>query len=156
MKKSSALFTVLISLCMFAKAQLYLGAGGYPNGAAMSADVTLELHARSAIMNGNFSPGLRGQLAFAQHAVYSSICLTPDYYFSRPRNGARLFAGGGLGPYDESKENNHPDNPKNTLGFFLRTGIEAGRFRLSGEYNITGGINNYAAINLGFFFGGGK
>jgi hypothetical protein len=151
LKKSSALFIVLISLCLFAKAQVYLGVGGFPYGEVMSTDLTLELHIGPTATD-KFALGARGQLAFAYQAVYSSICLTADYYFSRPENGLRIFAGGGFGPFDESKENNHANNPNNTLGLFPRIGIEAGHFRLSAEYDITGGINNYAAVNLGFFF----
>jgi len=162
MKKSSALFIIFISFCLFAKAQVYLGAGGYPNGAAMSTDLTLEAHGRPTASD-KFYLGLRGQLAFADHAAYTSICITTDYYFSRPENGFRIFAGGGFGGFNELSVRNGTANSDNffnlnngNFGFFPRIGIEAGRFRLSAEYNITGGIDNYAAVNLGFFFGRGR
>jgi hypothetical protein len=149
------LFIILMGLCLFAKAQLYAGVGGYPYGEAISTDLTLELRIRGALMTNSFSPGLRAESASADKAFYTSICVTGDYYFSRHGNFLRVFAGGGLGGFNESKENGGNNKPNDLFGFFTRTGVETGRFRLSGKYDFTGGINNYAAVNLGFFFGGG-
>jgi hypothetical protein len=162
-KKSSVLFIILMGLCLFAKAQLYAGVGGYPSGSAMSTDLTLEIRLREALSTHRFMFGVRAQTASANKAFYTSISLTGDYYFTRPASGFCVFAGGGFGGYNDLRVSNGTANSDNffnlnnaSFGFSPRVGIEAGRFRLSAEYNITGGINNYAAVNLGFFFGGGR
>jgi hypothetical protein len=162
MKKSSALLIVLISLGLFAKAQAYLGVGGFQHGKGVSGDLTLELSGR-ATATSNFFFGLRFQLAATPNNGYTSICITGDYYLSRPQNGLRIFAGAGFGGFNElsvttgTADSDHFFNLNNSnFGFFPRIGIEAGRFRLSGEYDFTGGTDNYAAVNLGFFFGDGR
>lgn len=174
MKKTSALFIVLIGLSLLARAQattyktmgvgVYLGVGGFPYGGENSGNLTLEFLGRPTTSD-NFALGFRGQFAFAyDNNVYTSVCITSDYYLSRPENGVRVFAGGGLGIFNELSTTGNGDyffknffnlNSGN-FGFFPRIGIQAGRFRLSGEYDFTGGVNNYTAINLGFFFGDGS
>ncbi len=163
MKKSFALFIVLICLGLFAKAQtttygpVYLGIGGFQAGNGVSENLTLELRGRLTATS-NFFFGTRGQLAFTNNDVYSSICITGDYYFSPPENSVRIFAGGGLGGFNDLKVtaangDNFFNFNNSTFGFFPRIGVEFWRFRLSGEYDFTRGINNYAAVNLGFLFG---
>lgn len=162
MKKISLLLT-LVCLCLFAKAQLYAGVGGFPYGAATSTDMTLEIRIREALSIHKFIFGVRAQAASTNQAFYTSISLTGDYYFTRPGSGFCIFVGGGLGGYNDIKVSNGTANSDNffdlnnsNFGFFPRVGIEAGRFRLSAEYNFTGGTDNYAAVSLGFFLGGWK
>src|SRR5580658_2600690 len=104
MKKSSALFIALICLSLFAKAQtttygpVYLGIGGFPYSKGVSGDLTLELRGRVTPAS-NFLFGLRFQVAATPNTGYTSICIAGDYYFFRPENGLRVFAGAGLGGF---------------------------------------------------------
>jgi len=165
MKKTIILLT-LVCLSQFVKAQtpgyrpIYLGIGGFQDSKGSYGDMTLEVRGR-ATATSDFFFGVRFQLAVTPISGYSSICIFGDYYFSRPENGLRIFAGVGFGGFNDFKVPNTDEinffnlNTSN-FGFFPRVGIEAGRFRLSAEYNFTGGTDNYAAVSLGFLFGGGK
>lgn len=161
MKKTSVLL-ILICLSLFAKAQtpndrrVYLGAGGFQDSKGGSGDLTLEVRGR-ATTTSNFFFGLRFQIAATPGIGYTSICIAGDYYLSKPENSFRVFAGAGLGGFNENKGINDNsahffDLNNGSFGFFPRVGVEVWRFRLSGEYDFTGGIKNYAAVNLGFFF----
>ncbi len=164
MKKAILLLT-LICFSLFAKAQTttynpaYFGIGGFKDSKGVSGNLTFELHSDPKTAD-NFSFGVKFQFAVTPIAGYSSVCLTSDYYLLRPGNGLRVFVGAGLGDFDELtggtgiSDNFLNLNSKPNFGFFPRIGIEAGRFRLSAEYDFTGGTDNYYAINLGFFFGG--
>ncbi|HZY36228.1 MAG TPA: hypothetical protein VFE53_06245 [Mucilaginibacter sp.] len=162
MKKSSTLFIALICFSLYAKAQtttyrqVYLGVGGFPHSKGVSGDLTLELRGR-VTSTSNFLFGVRFQVAATPNTGYTSICFVGDYYFTRPENGLRVFAGAGLGGFNDIKRPNdnteHFFDPNySNFGFFPRIGVDFWRFRLSGEYNVTGGTDNYAAVNLGFFF----
>ena len=165
--KKITLLLILVCLGLFVKAQTtaygpgYLGIGGFQDGKGVSGNLTFELYGR-ATTTSNFFFGLRFQFAVTPIAGYTSVCLTGDYYLSRPENGLRIFAGAGLGGFDELtggtgiSDNFLNLNSNANFGFFPRVGIEAGRFRLSAEYDFTGGTDNYAAVNLGFFFGKSK
>jgi hypothetical protein len=164
--KKIALLLTLVCLTLFAKAQtspygpVYLGIGGFKDSKGVSGDMTLELRGRVSTTS-NFFFGLRFQLAGTPNSGYSSICISSDYYFAMAENGLRIFVGAGFGGFNDFKGATTDDfnffnlNSSN-FGFFPRIGIEAWRFRLSAEYNFTGGTDNYAAVNLGFFFGGRK
>ena len=168
MKKVFLLIVLVCSLSLIARAQTtvyrpaYFGIGGFRGDNGVSGNLTFELHSDPKTAS-NFSFGLRFQLAGTPKAGYVSVCLTSDYYLYRPENGLRVFAGAGLGGFDELKAGTgYSDNLFNinsnggNFGFFPRVGIEAGRFRLSAEYDFTGGVDKYAAVDLGFFFGNSK
>ena len=162
MKKSCILFIALIGLSLLARAQsltyrtlkVDLGLGGFPTvGKSGTGDITAEFHARSS---DEFAFGLRGQITFAEKA-YGSVCFTGDYYIPGwdSANGTRIFVGGGVGSFNESELLSNAAGTNN-IGFFSRIGLEAGHFRLSAEYDVTGGIANYGSIGIGFFLGGSK
>src|SRR5471030_3086337 len=116
----------------------YLGIGGFPYGGENAGNLTLEILGRTTTTD-SFALGFRGQLAFAYNNVYTSVCITSDYYLSRPENSVRIFAGGGLGIFNEISNtsggeyfyNNFFNLNSGNFGFFPRIGIQAGRFRLS-------------------------
>ncbi len=99
------------------------------------------------------------------------VGLTSDYYFHKSGSFAP-FIGLGLGQYnlgtakvDVIQETiNSPIQLGNKLGGLVRTGFEAGKFRLSLELNLlpestygtTSIKNSYSTLSLGFFLGGGK
>jgi hypothetical protein len=138
---------------------LYIGVGGFNDREGLSGDLTLEARGRIT-RTSNFFFGLRFQLDFTPRFGYTSTCVSGDYYVSRSKNGLRTFVGAGFGGFNELRQatasfDNIFNLNESNFGFFPRIGIESGSFRLSGEYNFTGGINNYAAINVGFLLGGG-
>jgi len=160
--KKKFLLLALICLSLFAKAQtityrpVYLGIGGFPYGKSFSADLALELRGRVTPAS-NFLFGLRFQVAATPNTGYTSICIASDYYFLRPENGVRVFAGAGLGGFNDIKRPNDDtehffDLNYANFGFFPRIGVDFWCFRLSAEYDFTGGTDNFAAVNLGFFF----
>jgi hypothetical protein len=161
-KKTSALSIALVCLGLFSKAQtttyrpVYLGIDGFPYSKGVSGDLTLELRGR-VTPTSNFLFGVRFQVAATPNTGYTSICFAGDYYFTRPENGLRIFAGAGLGDFNDIKRPNddteHFFDPNyGNFGFFPRIGVDFWRFRLSAEYDFTGGTGNYAAVNPGFFF----
>ncbi|MBS1531915.1 MAG: hypothetical protein JSU01_16550 [Bacteroidetes bacterium] len=85
--------------------------------------------------------------------------------------GFRPFIGGGAGVFNQGSINvqGNSSGTSNSgyvslgskFGFFPRAGFEAGHFRISAEYNVVGNdangnSQNFAAFNIGFFFGGGR
>ena len=95
-----------------------------------------------------------------------SYLLTGDYYINN--NNFRPFVGLGAGIYNIASVTVSSDstNTNETLvggtkfGFAPRAGFELGHFRMAIEYNVAGKIaeinNNYLAIKIGFFIGGGR
>jgi outer membrane protein W len=136
---------------------------------------TLQPHYR---LSDEFAVGLRieeaglgyengaGNTTDIKVAFLASYCVTGEYYLS---NGSfRPFVGGGVGFFNQSSadvNSNTVDQNNNTVvlvpggtkfGLFPEVGFEAGHFRLSADYNVAGGNNNYASFKVGFFFGGGR
>jgi len=109
-----------------------------------------------------------GDPANVNVSVLYSYCPSLDFYLMN--GGFRPFIGGGAGIYDQGSVTvNSGDlgsasnyvSLGSKFGFFPRAGFEASHFRLSAEYNVVGknangNSLNYAAFNIGFFFGGGK
>ncbi|HWD90475.1 MAG TPA: hypothetical protein VG367_20250 [Mucilaginibacter sp.] len=98
-----------------------------------------------------------------------SYCPTIDLYLMH--GGFRPFIGGGAGIFNQGSINVSGDSQGTSnsgyvslgskFGFFPRAGFEAGHFRISAEYNVVGNdangnSQNFAAFNIGFFFGGGR
>jgi len=135
---------------------IYLGIGALPYGNGLSGDLTLEALG-GVTPASNFLLGFRFQIGGTPNVGYTSICIASDYYIYRPKSGLRVFAGAGIGGFNPFTRatafgDYFFDLNDSNFGFLSRIGIEAGHFRLSGEYNFTGGINNYAAVNIGYFF----
>ncbi|HVV54170.1 MAG TPA: hypothetical protein VHC47_02530 [Mucilaginibacter sp.] len=101
-------------------------------------------------------------------AIYS-FCPSLDLYLMN--GGFRPFIGGGAGIYYQGSVNVSGSGSGTSstgyvslgskFGFFPRAGFEAGHFRISAEYNVVGSdangnSSNFAAFNIGFFFGGGR
>jgi hypothetical protein len=95
-------------------------------------------------------------------SALASACPTAEYYLSD--NYFRPFVGVGLGLFDQESVGGNTSNGNGvtvsarTTGFgaFPEIGFEVGHFRMSAEYNFAGHSNNYAALNIGAFFGGGR
>jgi hypothetical protein len=95
-------------------------------------------------------------------SALASACPTAEYYLSD--NNFRPFVGVGLGLFDQESAGGNTSNGNGvtvsarTTGFgaFPEIGFEVGHFRMSAEYNFAGHNNNYAALNIGAFFGGGR
>jgi len=110
-------------------------------------------------------------------SALASGCLSGEIYLSN--RGFRPFIGAGAGMFDQesfsgTSGNNNNNNNKNTnsnsnnnsgggptgrvinFGGYPVIGFEAGHFRMSVEYDVTGSGNNYAAAKIGTFFGGGR
>lgn len=101
-------------------------------------------------------------------AAVGSYVATGSYYFqSEPGASFRPFAGVGLGfataagASVDYADPNYAEDYTSKSGFagLLRAGFDISHFRLNAEYNVnpkTGRLNNnFIAINLGFYFGGG-
>lgn len=117
--------------------------------------------------------------------VSSNLMLVSDYYFHNGKSIVVPFIGAGIGSfniydinmqYDPSQSVNYTYNelplPAETIGGAIRGGFELGRLRLAMEYymiprtkmydaanimqEVGTSANSYFAINLGFYFGGGK
>jgi outer membrane protein W len=91
----------------------------------------------------------------------ASTCATGEYYLSN--RGFRPFIGAGLGIFEqESGFGNtnysgvHLSNRVSGFGGFPEIGFEYSHLRVSVDYDVTGNGNNYAAIKIGSFFGGGS
>ena len=118
---------------------------------------------------GNTSGSGENTSGSANVSVIYSYCPSIEYYLLK--GGFRPFIGAGAGIFDQGSVtvSGSDQGTNNTgyvsvgskFGFFPRAGFEVGHFRLSAEYNIlgndaNGNSSNYAAFNIGFFFGGGK
>ena len=161
MKKLPVLLIILIGFKLFACAQttedhtlkVDLGINALPGRTLGSKGITLELQ---ELTPAKLVYGIRLQLIYAgQGHDYLPACVTGSYYFggTEPEKAFKIFVGGGAGVYAQA-------TPKNirgaattiNFGFFPRAGFEVKHFRLSVEYNYTGGEINYAGIGLGYFF----
>jgi hypothetical protein len=135
------------------------------SGTKAGATFTLQPHYR---LSDDFAIGLRlegaalgyeDDLGKVKVSILESYCATGEYYLVK--GGFRPFFGAGAGFFDQSSLK--ASNGSATLisggtnfGFFPEVGFEAGHFRMSADYDIAGNSNNYLAIKIGFFFGGGK
>jgi hypothetical protein len=121
------------------------------------------------LLSDEFALGVRLEIAALLHDNYAgnkvasalgSGCLTGEYYLSD--NSFRPFIGAGVGLFDQTTiGNNNGSGPLVSprtinLGAFPEIGFEYGHFRLSLDYDYTGGYNNYFAAKIGVFFGGGR
>lgn len=115
----------------------------------------------------------------------TNLMLVSDYYFHNGRSAFAPFVGAGIGSFsiydinmkvDPTQSVNYTYNelplPAVAIGGAIRGGFEFGRLRLAMEYymiprtkmydaanimqEIGTSANSYLAINLGFYFGGGK
>jgi hypothetical protein len=138
---------------------------GSGSGVKAGATFTLQPHYR---LSDDFALGLRLEGAALGYeddngktkvSIMESYCATGEYYFAK--GGFRPFIGAGAGLFDQSSlqaSNGNATlvNGATNFGFFPEAGFEAGHFRMSADYDIAGNSNNYFAIKIGAFFGGGK
>jgi len=147
-----------------------------PQGSGSKAGFLAAVEPKFAIME-ELAVGLRMEAAITARAdgsgaagdvhANASYLATGDYYIMR--SGFRPFVGGGLGTYTFASETISVEgggtvtiDAANLFGYMLRTGFEAGHFRLGLEYNFipatnSGSIkNSYFGIKIGGFFGGGR
>lgn len=123
----------------------------------------------AALAYANTSGSGSGTSGNANVSAIYSYCPSLDFYLMN--GGFRPFIGGGAGIYnqgsisvsgsDQGTSNTGYVSLGSKFGFFPRAGFEAGHFRISAEYNVlgndaNGNSSNYAAFNIGFFFGGGR
>ena len=94
------------------------------------------------------------------------LSATYDYYFQSAGKKSSPFIGAGLGyhfaeKYGEGEQTKHYNNPT----CFIRAGYEIRKFRISLAYNLLripkdinpyNYNNDYIALNIGFYLGGGK
>jgi outer membrane protein X len=115
----------------------------------------------------------------ASISANTSFLGTIDYYFNKGNSAFAPYIGSGLGVYSlgnvsvSSSSNSDIANGLSIgskFGGMVRTGFEAGKFRMGVEYNIVpaskydivegslaGSINNsYLGVSIGFFIGGGQ
>ncbi len=180
--KKSLLLAVLISAAFLADAQsttstiykafkvdIDLGyaipSSGSGSGTKAGATFTLEPHYR---LSDDLAIGLRlegaalgyqDDLGKTKVSLLESYCATGEYYLAE--NGFRPFVGAGAGFFDQSSlkaSNGNATlvNGATNFGVFPEIGFEAGHFRMSADYDVAGNGNNYLAIKIGVFFGGGK
>jgi len=123
----------------------------------------------AALAYGNTSGSGTGTSGSANVSAIYSYCPSIDIYLMN--GGFRPFIGGGAGIFnqgsvsvsgsDQGTSNTGYVSLGSKFGFFPRAGFEIGHLRLSAEYDVlgndaNGNSSNYAAFNIGFFFGGGK
>ncbi len=123
----------------------------------------------AALAYGNTSGSGTGTSGSANVSAIYSFTPTLDLYLAN--GGFRPFIGGGAGLYyqgsisvsgsSQGTSNSGYVSLGSKFGFFPRAGFEIGHFRISAEYNVlgndaNGNSSNYAAFNIGFFFGGGR
>jgi outer membrane protein W len=184
MMKKMFLLTTLIGFVMLANAQsdtyhafkFDIGLGGAlpSNGSGTQGGATFTLQPHYRLSDG-FALGLRIEAAAIGYknsstgdvkiSALASTCLSGEFYLSN--NGFRPFIGGGVGAFDqETASGNTNDNNNSSggtisgrttnFGVYPVLGFEAGHFRMSVEYDVTGQNNNYVALKIGAFFGGGR
>ena len=150
-----------------------------PSGSGSKGGIAVSFEPKYAV-NDNISLGLRFEAAVTARGAIDkngnavsgsakasgSYLLTGDYYLSNMN--FRPFVGIGTGIYSVASVSVSVDstNTQETVaggtkfGFAPRAGFEVGHFRMAMEYNIAGKSgdinNNYLAIKLGFFIGGGR
>jgi len=123
----------------------------------------------AALAYGNTSGSGSGTSGSANVSAIYSYCPSIDIYLMN--GGFRPFIGGGAGIFnqgsvsvsgsDQGTSNTGYVSLGSKFGFFPRAGFEIGHLRLSAEYDVlgndaNGNSSNYAAFNIGFFFGGGR
>ncbi|HEY4323802.1 MAG TPA: outer membrane beta-barrel protein [Mucilaginibacter sp.] len=130
--------------------------------------VTIQPHYR---VSDNFALGLRFEaagLGYIDTALTTndskvelllSFCASAEYYLAK--GAFRPFIGVGGGVFTQSATQNNSGTEQlvagtTRAGFFPEIGLEMGHFRVSADYNVAGGNNDYVAFKIGFFLGGGK
>ena len=139
------------------------------SGTEAGATFTLQPHYR---LSNDFALGLRLEAALIGYknsetdvfkvSALASACLSGEYYLSD--NGFRPFVGAGFGLFDEESGSVNGNNNNGSglsgrstnFGAYPEIGFEAGHFRMSLEYDAAGNSNNYVALKIGAFFGGGR
>jgi hypothetical protein len=183
--KKSLLLSAFIGFSMFASAQstdfrafkFDIGIGGAlpsdGSGTQGGATFTLQPHYR---LSDGFALGLRMEAAAIGYknnetgdvkvSGLVSACLSGEFYLSN--RGFRPFIGGGAGLFDQETGSGNTNSNNNissnvtlsgrtiNFGVYPVLGFEAGHFRMSAEYDVTGQNNNYVAVKIGTFFGGGR
>ena len=170
------------------KVDLAIGAA-IPQGSGAKGGVLFSLEPKYAVIQ-RLSVGMRIEAAVmargfqasdgfstsADVAASASYLLTSDYYYTNL--SFRPFTGVGVGMYSfaSASVNNQGVGGSSgaRFGTMVRSGFEAGHFRMAFEYNIVGKTsqttvdgsgntkttitsrNNYMGIKIGFFFGGGR
>ena len=125
--------------------------------------ITVGLKMEAALMAAMEVDQTTGELKSGSVKALANYSLTGDYFFSA--NSFRPFAGAGAGLFsvasvaaDSTGAGEATGGQK--FGFTPRAGFEFGHFRVALEYNMVGKTgsysNNYMAIKLGFFAGGGR
>jgi len=101
------------------------------------------------------------------HGTKIVLCsATYDYYFHSTGKKSSPFIGAGLGYYfGETYALDEQTNYYNNPTCFIRAGYEIRKFRVSLAYNLLripkdknpyNANNDYVALNIGFYLGGGK
>ena len=161
------------------KFDIGLGFASPSNGSGTQGGATFTLQPHYRFSDG-FALGFRMEAAAIGYkdnstgnvkvSALASGCLSGEFYLSN--KGFRPFIGAGIGEFDQEtgtgniNNNNNSDNNNNggvklsgrttNFGGYPVLGFEAGHFRMSVEYDFTGNSNDYVAIKIGSFFGGGR
>ena len=182
--KKLILLAVLAGISSMVKAQsqdfhsfkfdIGLGYASPSNGSGTQAGATFTLQPHYRFSN-DFALGFRMEAAAIGYknsvtgdvkvSALASGCLSGEFYLSD--KGFRPFIGAGIGEFDqETASGNTNDNNNNNgvtvsgrttnFGGYPVIGFEAGHFRMSVEYDFTGNSNDYVAVKIGAFFGGGR
>ena len=194
--KKLLLFSLILLSINFVKAQgfspfkvdLAVGAA-IPQGSGAKGGVLFSLEPKYAVIQ-RLSVGMRmeaavmargfqssdGSSTSADVAASASYLVTSDYYYTN--FAFRPFTGVGAGIYSfaSASVNNQGfgGSSGTRFGTMVRSGFEAGHFRMAFEYNIVGKTsqttvdgsgntkttvtsrNSYMGIKIGFFIGGGR
>jgi hypothetical protein len=196
MKKLLTLILIIVSSVSFVKAQVFspfkvdLAVGGaIPQGSGARGGVLFSLEPKYAVIS-RLSVGLRmeaaimargfqstdGSSASADVAASASYLVTSDYYYTN--FSFRPFTGVGAGIYSFANASFSSQaiggSSGARFGTMVRSGFEAGHFRMAVEYNIVGkssqttvdgstgakttisSRNSYMGVKIGFFIGGGR
>ena len=125
--------------------------------------ITVGLRMEAALMAGVEVDPATGEMKSGSVKALATYSATGDYFFSA--NSFRPFAGVGAGLFSVASVNADANGTGEAtagqkFGFTPRAGFEFGHFRAALEYNLVGKTgtysNNYMAIKLGFFAGGGR
>lgn len=177
--KKLVLFTSMMGFAMLVRAQsaafetfkFDIGVGyatPLQGNTVAGATFTLQPHYR---VSDDFAVGLRIEAALIQYntvtddkrrSAIASGCLTGEYYLSD--KSFRPFIGAGLGLFDQSAVKVNGGSGSGValsaramnLGAFPEIGFEVGYFRMSLDYDYTGGYADYFSAKIGVFIGGGS
>ncbi len=132
-------------------------------------NMNIGIRFESAAMAKNVSQnGLSLEANIAASGTYSG---TFDYYFHNGSSSFAPFFGAGAGystlaniAFDEAGPESDEAELDGKFAGLLRTGFEAGKFRLTVSYSLVGKSeiegaeikNSYLGVSLGFYLGGGK